>query len=378
MTANQIYTLVNSAAAQSVGASAITVTDTSTLVSLGDKVLSSTTDIEQFYSALLDRIGRVVIAVRNYRAADRSVKREDMEWGCILQKISYTYNSAVANPSWVPTPQADPFDVNISTTAIQKLFSVLGTWSHEDSIPDYQLFSAFTSADKMAAFISGIYQSIENSLQVEEEALADLAVATNIAGIITSGTSAQKRALVTEYNALTGSSLTSATALFDDGFLAYACGEILMTSDYMKKMSVLYNADGLNRFTPTEDLVCEMLSGFDNALATRLRSNTYHEKLIKLPRYEVVSAWQGTGTGGALTDRASIKIKEYSSGSAVDVEQGNIIAFMHDRDSCASIITRMRDHSIYNPRAERLNIFKKADKGYAVDLSENGVVFLLA
>ena len=58
--------------------------------------------------------------------------------------------------------------------------------------------------------------------------------------------------------------------------------------------------------------------------------------------------------------------------------QGGIIAFIHDIDSCASIITRFRDYSYPNNRDESMNIIKKADKGYMVDLSENAVVFYVA
>ena len=60
------------------------------------------------------------------------------------------------------------------------------------------------------------------------------------------------------------------------------------------------------------------------------------------------------------------------------IAQSGIIAFIHDIDSCASIITRFRDYSYPNNRDESMNIIKKADKGYMVDLSENAVVFYVA
>jgi hypothetical protein len=47
-TVNQIYTLINEVAKQTFGESAVTVTDTSTLVALGDKVLSSDVDTDKF------------------------------------------------------------------------------------------------------------------------------------------------------------------------------------------------------------------------------------------------------------------------------------------------------------------------------------------
>ena len=98
---------------------------------------------------------------------------------------------------------------------------------------------------------------------------------------------------------------------------------------------------------------------------------------MALPNYEKVVYWQAPGQGFAFDDVSKINITN-SNIDASPVEQGGILAFVHDVDSCASIIYRRRSHSIYNPRAERFNIFEKADKGYAVDLSENAVVFYIA
>lgn len=375
---NQIYSMVNDAAKEALGAQAITAKDTGTLVSLGDVVLSSDTNKEQFYKALVDRIGRTVIAVREYRAKDRSVKRDEMEWGAVYQKISYKWKDAVENPSWETDTQANPFDVEIGTEAVQKLFSVIGTYSYEDSIPDYQLFTAFTSASAMGAYISGIYTNMSNALEVAEENLANLAVATNIAGVFAKGKDTQKRNLLAEYNVLNPeAALTTATALMDLGFLKYATREIKTVIDNMSTMSTLYNSENMPRHTPTDKQVVEVLSLFASASDTYLQADTYHNDLVKLPNYEKVVYWQGSGTGFAFNDVSAINISNEKIDEA-PVSKTGILAFVHDYDSVASIIYRRRSHSIYNPRAERFNIFEKADKGYAVDLSENAVVFYIA
>lgn len=375
---NQIYSMVNDAAKEALGAQAITAKDTGTLVSLGDVVLSSDTNKEQFYKALVDRIGRTVIAVREYRAKDRSVKRDEMEWGAVYQKISYKWKDAVENPSWETDTQANPFDVEIGTEAVQKLFSVIGTYSYEDSIPDYQLFTAFTSASAMGAYISGIYTNMSNALEVAEENLANLAVSTNIAGVFAKGKATQKRNLLAEYNVLNPeAALTTSTALMDLGFLKYATREIKTVIDNMSTMSTLYNAESMPRHTPTDKQVVEVLSLFASASDTYLQADTYHNDLVKLPNYEKVVYWQGSGTGFAFNDVSAINISNEKIDEA-PISKTGILAFVHDYDSVASIIYRRRSHSIYNPRAERFNIFEKADKGYAVDLSENAVVFYIA
>ena len=382
-TVNQIYSLVNDSAKEAIGSSAITAKDTGTLVSLGNQVLSSTQNKDAFYKALTDRIGRTVIAVRAYAPKARAVKRDEMDWGIIYQKISFNLNNASENGTWNAVTQADPFNVEPQTEAVETLFSKMGTYTYEDSIPDTQLFTAFTSAERMGAFISGIYVNMDNALKLAEDNLANLAVNTYIAGALIKGKATQKRNLLKEYNTATGETLTVANCLRNAEFLKFASREIKTVISNMEKFSVLYNAStDIPRFTPSDKLVVEILGQFASATASYLESNTYHKELVALPMYEEVAYWQGSGTGFGFNDVSTVSIVNESLATVGNetgtITQSGIIAFVHDVDAVASIIMNRRSNSIYNPRAERFNIFEKADKGYAVDLTENGVVFYIA
>ena len=380
---NQIYSLVNDSAKEAIVSTAITVKDTGTLVSLGNQVLSSTENKDAFYKALTDRIGRTVIAVRAYSPKGRAVKRDEMDWGIIYQKISFKLNNASENGTWNTVTQADPFDVEPQTEAVETLFSKMGTYTYEDSIPDTQLFTAFTSAERMGAFISGIYVNMDNAIKLAEDNLANLAVNTYIAGALIKGKATQKRNLLKEYNTATGETLTVANCLRNAEFLKFASREIKTVISNMEKFSVLYNASAdIPRFTPSDKLVVEILGQFASATASYLESNTYHKELVALPMYEEVAYWQGSGTSFGFNDVSTVSIVNEGLATAGNetgtITQSGIIAFVHDVDAVASIIMNRRSNSIYNPRAERFNIFEKADKGYAVDLSENGVVFYIA
>ena len=329
-----------------------------------------------------DRIGRTVIAARAYSAVKRSVKRDEMDWGLVYQKISYKKRNAVSNPSWVDNSQADPFDVAIQTEAVQKLFAVMSTYSYEDSIPDGQLFTAFTNGGAMGAFISGIYTNMRNYMELAEANLANLAVNTLIAGVLIKGGNAQKRNLLSEYNTKFTQSLTVATCLASADFLKYATREILIAKDNMSTLSEIYNAESFPRFTPEDKCVVEVLGQFASASDTYLQADTYHNELVKLPNYEKVVYWQSPGTSFAFADVSMIFIENehlaVTGNTDGEMEQGGIIALVRDYDAAASVIMRRRSASIYNPRAERFNIFEKADQGYAVDLSENAIVFYIA
>ena len=67
----QNYVLVNDVAKQMQGKEAIKITDTNSLMDFGKVVISSATNIDLFYKAMVDRIARVEIGFRVYKAMNR-------------------------------------------------------------------------------------------------------------------------------------------------------------------------------------------------------------------------------------------------------------------------------------------------------------------
>lgn len=373
----QIYSMVNAAASEAMGLAAIAVKDTSTLVSLGDQVLSSTDNTDKFYQALVDRIGRTVIAARAYRGKKRSVKRDEMDWGIWYQKISYKKVSAQTNTDWDKTSTLSKYDITPQTEAVQKLFSKVGTFRFADAVPQSKLFTAFQNAEAMGAFISGIYTNMDNMIEKYDEDNDNLSVATNIAVVVQNGKATQKRNLLAEYNtAHAGATLTVDNCLESLEFLKYAAEQIGQTQKYMQDLSVAFNCStDIPRHTDEANCVVEVLSTFAKKSAFYLQSDTFHKELVELPRYEEVTYWQGTGTGYAFGDVSKINVKLDATHS---VEQAGILAFVHDRDSCASVIKKKRAFSTYDEINDRLVFGKNFDYGYAVDDSENAVVFYIA
>lgn len=393
-TVNQVYSIVNSSASQALGKTAVTVTDTGSLVSLGNQVFSSDKNVDAFYKALTDRIGLTIIAIREYKARYRSVFRNAMDWGAVFQKLSYSMSEGVENPSWIGDTQASPFDVGGTIKAKNKLFSTIATWSNEEKIPDYQLRTAFTNATAMSAFIDGIFIAMKNSMELEIERVSALAVNTNIAGCLLKGVANMKRDLLHEYNLKRGavnennvivaggvSALTKEQALTDVGFLKYASKEINNALYNIGSYSQIFNAESQPRHTSKEKAVLEVLNEFASASDVYLQSDTFHKELTALPNYERVPYWQGSGESFNFNDCSEISISNINlatvSNETGTITQNGIIAFLHDVDSCASTMYDRRATSIYNPRSE-VNIYmEKATVGYAVDLSENAIVFYM-
>lgn len=382
MTVQQVYTVVNNIANQSTGRTDLVVTDAS-FVSIGEIVMSSEESIDAFYKILIDRIGRTVLALREYETKNASIAREPFEFGAILQKISFTMPKAQENPTWYPLSQehSDPFK-KMPATFTQVFFHDISTWEVGGTIPDVQLKSAFTNATAMAAFISGIFQSMKNSMNLAFENLSNLARASLIGEVLTKKGTVRAVNLLTEYNTETNESLTVASALRSLDFLRWAAMKMKLVSDQMQRMTTIFNAVGQERHTPKEYQVYEVLSNFSAAMDTYLQSDTYHNELTKLNYFTEVQYWQASGTNFSFDNASSINLNiktrsEDGSVSTTQVQQSGIVAVIRDRDAVGTTIDNRRSKSMYNAHDEYTNYWEKADMGYFRDASENCVVFYM-
>lgn len=377
-TVNQIYALINEVAKQTFGESAVTVTDTSTLVALGDKVLSSDVDTDKFAKTLVDRIGRTIFSIRRYTASgDDGLVKEPFEYGCIVQKIYVDLPEAKENKAWEIgeasyTPTYAPV---IKPSIKQKLFEKMVTWEIDVTIPDFMFRTAFTSAQGVATLIDAIFTTMDNYMEIALENNKNLTRATFIANKLNKGNPCGKHNLLVEYNALTGATLTVATCMRDIGFLKWASQQINLWASRMKKMSVLFNDEKYKRHTPTADLVVNVLQDFDSALVSYLESDTYHNEMVKLANtYSTLPYWQGTGETYSFSDTSKIHVKLKDT----TVEQSGVIAVMYDRDAMGVTITKRNGTTERNNHDEYTNYYNKATYGYFNDMSENGIVFYVA
>lgn len=388
----QKYAVVNDAIADALGKSAsISTLNTTDLVSLG-KSLANMNLLEGWYAAMANRIVKTVYFVRVYGQRQRSVLRDEHEYGAFVQKVYYKAPDFVANPEYgIPQApvspateytynQSSPYDVSAVVEVSASVFGGQGTLALEFVRPVDQIRTAFISEAEMIRFIDGLYVAADQRIKLAEEELTDLAVNTAIAYDVDNS---KVRNLLTEFNALLpedADPLTAAQAVRDADFLRYACMEIGQTIDYMGEMSTIFNVEGYETFTDRENMVVEVLSYFARSMEVFLQADTFHDSLVSLPRYESVPRWQRLKNSVAqdFESLSSIKIQNsaINSGNALTVK--GIVAFVHDIEHVAAYFGHRRTWEKYN---ERDDVYIHGDtmrKGYAVDGHANGVVFIVA
>ena len=373
----QIYSILNEVSEQALGTGVISVVDTQSFISLGDKVLKSDTDTENFLSKLTDRIAKTVYSVRNYTGINKNLMREPFDYGVIVQKIHVEMPEAKENNAWKIgeqgyTPTYAPV---IKPTVSQKLFNKLSTWEIDVTIPDFMLKTAFLNESSMATFIDAIFTAMNNAMVMCADNNANLIRANFIGNKIHSAKPTQSINLLSQYNTLTNANLTVASCLRDVDFLKWATMQISLWTKRMRVMSKLFNEDSNSKFTSGDYLVLDVLQDFASSTATFLQSDTYHKELVALPMYNEVPYWQGSGTSFAFADTSKISVKIDGTN---EVTQGGIIAVAYDYNAIGTTINEPRSTTERNNKDEYTNYYNKATIGCFNDLGENGIVFYIA
>lgn len=375
--AKQIYSILNDASKQTFGTSAITVIDSASFTSLGEKVLSNDAWTENFTNSLTNRISKTVYGIRNYNGVNKNMLRENFEFGAIVQKIHVEMPEAKQNNAWeIGTEGYTPtYAPVIKPQVSQKLFNKIATWEIDITIPDFMLKTAFLNEVSMATFIDAIFTAMSNAMQICHDNNANLIRANFIGNILHKNKSTQAINLLHDYNTLTNANLTVTNCLRDIDFLKYATMQINLWTKRMGVMSTLFNDEGNTKFTDKDNLVIDVLQDFASATATFLEADTYHKELVSLPMYNEVAYWQGSGTTFDFTDTSKINVKIDGTNT---VEKSGIIAVAYDYLAIGTTINQPRTTTERNNKDEYTNYYNKANIGCFNDLGENGIVFYIA
>lgn len=374
MDTNQIYDIVNDAAEQTMGESAIVATDTASLVAMGNAILSSSTYTECFTDTLVQRIGRTMISYRPYKSQLGLLAVSDMTMGAIMQKIKVKMPKAVEDVTTqlIDGQSVDQYIIS-KPKATQKLFVKRTPYTFYITIQKKWLREAFTSETAMGSFIAAIYGEVENALELSQENLARLCMANYMATISTATNRVVP--LVSNYNEASGRTVpTGENAMLDEAFLRYALGRMNNIAKKMKTMSTLYNDGSETRHTPIADQRFVSLVDFQTALETQVQWAAFHEEYVKKQNGIEVPYWQAA--------KSPLDINLIIEGDDPEQKESttltNIVAFIHDRDALGTYRKEVDVATTpLNARGLYTNQFWHMNDLYFNDVTENGVIFTL-
>lgn len=380
MDINQVATIVNSLSSQYIGETAVTATDLSNVVDIGNQVFDINS-LDNYVHDLIDHIGKVVFVNRAYRGKTPSLVMDGWEYGAVLEKITYdSYPEAQANDSW-NLQDGESYDPNVfyKPSVSAKFFQKRNTFDIPMSFAKRQIRSAFSSATQLNAFFSMIETVIQNSMTIKMDQLVEAAINNMIAVTMKNNNANRAVNLLSRFNTDFGESLTADKAITNPDFIRYASFTMKLFSERIQRMSKLFNVGGKERFTSSERLHVVMLSEFAAAAEAYLYSDTFHDQFVHLAKAETVPYWQGSGTDYAFSSTSKIMVTPNSGAATEELFTGTgILAVMFDRDAVGVANLDRRVTTNWNARAEFFNNWYKFDAGYFNDPNENFIVFYVA
>lgn len=369
MTTEQIYTIVNEVNAEAFGSSSLSVVDTSSLISLGNTVLSSSANTEAFLNTLAQRIGRTILRFREYRNKLNDMVLNDFEYGAILQKIKVKMPVAEEDQMYdlVDGQSVDHYAVS-KPDVVQKLFVTRTPYQFKITIQRQTLKEAFLSEEAMGAFIGVVFGEVRNAIEISLENLGRATIATAICECATEG---QEIPLVTWYNDEFSKSITAQTAFTDPEFLRFAIREINTKIDAFQDMSELYNDGTVATFTPKEDMRIRLLSPFVRALQTCVEYGAFHDEFVDVDgAYTILNYWQSA--------KSPMECDITIPSTGTEVQAHNVVAMIADRDAMG--IYKIEEDVLTTPvnaGGAYYNTFWHERQLWFIDKSENCYIFTL-
>lgn len=354
--------------------------DLSDIVTVGQKVLSSSWK-DNYVKTLIDRIGREVFVDRIYTGYAPNVLMDSWEYGSIMAKYRCKMFEAEENPAWNLTKgqTVNQFEY-MPPEVIQKFYNFKSSWQIACSFPEVQIEESFTSASAMNRFIGMIETTIGNSKRIDIDALIMRTINNFIAEKIYASNGVID--LLEEYNETLDTPISAAKAMRSKEFFRFAALQIKLYVKRFVAPSALFNVgddgDAIVNFTPGEMGHLVLHNDFATAVEVYLQSDTYHDDLVKISKYETVPFWQiqGDKYQFANTSRINVKCASSTTETTKNVDRNYILGTLFDRDALGVLCENQRTKSSYNANGEYYNNFYKYDSENFNDLTENGIVFV--
>lgn len=398
MTFEQVATVLQNVAEQATGVSAITPVDTGSFVSVAQAAINAGKD--RVLNAISNVIGRTIFSVRPYFAKLTGLEKDTMQWGAIMRKLKiadkdWQEDSAYKYPVlFDATQQSNPLgdggSVDQWTIRKPKILETnfVGQSVYMDwyTVTEDQLETAFTSPEEFGNFLSLITINLDSKYEQSKEVLKRGLVANAIGSLLDEDDPDRVIHLLTDYNNLTGLSLTTSSVYQPDNFspfMKWCYARIQQVSDEFTARSVKYqttiNQTPIPQHTPRELQHLYMYSPARRQMDARVLADTFHDNMLRYGDVETLSFWQSIDTPDSINlTPAYTDTNGVLRSPNAPVEQSGIFAFLFDDAALA-----------FSPQGERLvptpvngkglyrNVFLHAKNRIMMDNTEKMAVFLL-
>ena len=396
LTFQQSSAVLNDLVKQATGRSAVINTEAD-FISVAQTALTLGKDV--IFNELSNVLARTIFAIRPYSASMRGLEKSLPQWGAYMRKFNivasdwkdddaYKYPVAFdATQTSNPTGNGlsvDHWVIN-KRDFVQTNFLGQSVFADHYTVFEDQLETAFRSSEEFGQFLSMITTDMSNKVELAKENMSRGLVANFIGGLIDENNGSRNVHLLTEYNALTGLSLTATTVFQPDNypaFMKWVYGRIASVASLFKEMSTRYQTTltgkPVPRHTPYNKQKMYMLGQDRYQIDSRVLADTFHDNYLKYADVETINFWQGIDTPDKVmvTPTYTNTSGVATTGSAVS--KTGVFALLFDEDAMGwALIHEKVIPTPVNARGEYRNMWYHMRLRCFSDNTEKGVVFLL-
>ena len=393
----QVSTVLTSIVQQATGQAVLTPTDTGSFTSVAQIALRA--DRDAVMQAISNVLARTIFSIRPYSAKMTGLMMDTFRWGGMMRKLSIADSAWDDDPAYEwpalwdagQTPPSgdgqaiDPWTIK-KPNVLQTNFYGASVYFDEMSIFEDQIETAFSGPEQLGSFLSLLMTNLSNRLELSNENLRRGLVANAIASIIDENQSDRIVHLLTEYNTLTGLTLTSTTVYQPANFPAFmkwVYSRVATISDLMTEMSLKYQTvitgKPVLRHTPQQDQRVYLYAPARHQIDARVLADTFHDSYLRYADVETVNFWQSIASPDSInitpayTSTAGVLV---TPGSAVT--QSAVFGLMFDRDMMGMTLLDRRVLSTpLNTKGLYRNLHVHCKQRIVFDNTEKGVVLLL-
>ena len=396
LTFQQSSAVLNDLVKQATGRSAVINTEAD-FISVAQTALTLGKDV--IFNTLSNVLARTIFSIRPYSASMRGLEKDLPQWGAYMRKFNivasdwkdddaYKYPVTFdASQTGNPTGNGlsvDHWIIN-KRDFVQTNFLGQSVFADHYTVFEDQLETAFRNSTEFGQFLSMITTDMSNKVELAKENMSRGLVANFIGGLIAENNASRNIHLLTEYNTLTGLSLTATTVFQPDNypaFMKWVYGRIASVASLFREMSTRYQTTltgkPVPRHTPYNKQKMYMLGQDRYQIDSRVLADTFHDNYLKYADVETINFWQGIDTPDKVmvTPTYTNTSGVATTGSAVS--KTGVFALLFDEDAMGwAMIHEKVIPTPVNARGEYRNMWYHMRLRCFSDNCEKGVVFLL-
>lgn len=384
LTVNQAATVFNEIVHQATGQTNLKVTDTSSFVSAATTVLL--TGYDKLLTAMSQVLTRTIFSIRPYNAKFAGLRASPERFGNHTRKVNYLDDDFEDSPAFElqQGQSIDMYTVN-KPRVVQTNFYGFNTYAKHKTFYDNQLDMALRNPEEWAQFFNGVMVNINSQIEQVHENVARATIANFIGGVNIANQSCVVH-LLTEYNTLTGQTLTVNDIYKSDNFIAFVrwlYARIEVFSNRLTERTQLWHVNivgnEVKRHTPKNKQKVYLFNDFMSQARTMVLSDLFQRDSMKMVDYEGVNFWQAIDSPDSI-DVTPVYTNAEDGTLVTGEEQkiNKVLGVIFDEEAIGFIPkNQAMGATPHNVAGRYTNLWWHWDECYYNDFTENGIVLLL-